>query len=129
MANSKYANVPSQHSPIGTRFVDKSVRVGLLAQIEIELMALRDVAKAKMAAAGKAGKMGEKSMYNSRQNELKVNCNSLYGIMNASGGKLTRPELAESVTSQGREMILQAKRIAESLSPTNHVIYGGTLSL
>ena len=43
--------------------------------------------------------------------------------------RLIRPQLAASVTSQGREMILQAKRIAEELSPTNHVIYGGTLLL
>lgn len=102
------------------------MRVGLLPQIETELMALRDVAKAKMAEAKKAGNFGLASMYNSRQNEIKVNCNSIYGILNASGGRLTRAQLAESVTSQGREMILQAKRIAEEIAPTNHVIYGGS---
>lgn len=121
----KYDKVPYKQSPVGTKLVDKSVRVGLLAQIEIELMGLRDVAKAKMVQAEKEGKLGLKSMYNSRQNEIKVNCNSLYGIMNASGGRLTRSQLAESVTSQGRDMIMQAKRIAEGLSPSNHVIYGG----
>lgn len=120
-----YEGIQSKQSPIGTRLVDKSIRIGLLAQIEIELMELRDIAKAKMNQARKEGKKGLDSMFNSRQNEIKVNCNSLYGIMNASGGRLTRPQLAESVTSQGREMISQAKRIAESLAPTNHVIYGG----
>jgi DNA polymerase elongation subunit (family B) len=117
--------LPFKQSPIGTKLIDKSIRTGLLPRIEMELMALRDIAKSKMTEAAKSGQSGLKSMYNSRQNEIKVICNSIYGILNASGGRLTRPQLAESVTSQGRLMIMQARRIAEELSPTNHVIYGG----
>jgi DNA polymerase delta subunit 1 len=122
----KYKELPCNKSPIGTLFVDKNVRVGLLAQIEIELMADRDEAKNKMKEAKTSGR---KSMYNSRQNEIKVNCNTIYGIMTASGGKLVRMEMGESVTSQGREMILQAKRIAEEISKQFNVIYGDTDSI
>ena len=100
-------------SPTGTRFVDKTERVGLLPQIEEELMKNRDVAKAQGKAAAARGDAGAACMYDKRQNEIKIICNSVYGIMTASGGRLTRMEMGESVTSQGRLMIMTAKGIAE----------------
>lgn len=123
--------VECRTSPIGTRFVDKKHRVGLLAQIEEELMRNRDVAKKQCTEAKKRGDEGASCMYDKRQNEIKIICNSVYGIMTASGGRLTRMEMGESVTSQGRLMIMTAKGIAEKLlDGTEHsdtpfkVIYG-----
>jgi DNA polymerase delta subunit 1 len=137
----KYKGYPFKQSPVGVKFIDKKKRLGLLPQMEVELMANRDKAKKQASAAKKAGDMGAFTMYDKRQNEIKIICNSVYGIMGASGGRLTRTELGESVTSQGRLMIMTAKGIAEDiLKTTNHekkddpdsqfkVIYGDTDSI
>lgn len=117
-----------RQAPTGTKFVVKESRLGLLPMLEIELMADRDKAKKEMALASDPDK---KRMFNSRQNELKVQCNSVYGFMTASGGKLARMELGEAVTSQGRLMIMQAKGIAEKMvyedKSKNDVIYGDSV--
>lgn len=122
----KYLSLPHMTSPSGTHFVDKSVRVGLLAQIEEELMAQRDYAKKQ---AKEAVDPSQKEKYNSRQNEIKIVCNSVYGILSASGGRLVRIELGLAVTSQGRKMIMIAKQIAESPPFNCTVIYGDTDSI
>ena len=132
----RYKGHPFKQSPVNIKFVDKKCRVGLLPQIEVELMAARDVAKKQ---AKEAQDPGAANMYDKRQNEIKIICNSVYGIMTASGGRLTRMELGESVTSQGRLMIMTAKGIAESLlGKMGHdkagiddfrVIYGDTDSI
>ena len=108
----RYNGYPCKQSPIGVKFIDKKIRVGLLAQIEIELMAARDIAKRQ---AKESSDPGAANMYEKRQNEIKIICNSVYGILTASGGRLTRMELGESVTSQGRLMIITAKNITEAL--------------
>ena len=130
----KYDDFSFKKSPNGVKFVDKTRRVGLLPQIEVELMANRDTAKLQAREAGKKGDAGAANMYDKRQNEIKFVCNIIYGIMTASGGRLTRMELGESVTSQGRLMIMTAKGIAEkTLTTVGHekagvadfkVIYG-----
>ena len=132
----RYRGYPFKQSPVHIKFVDKSRRIGLLPQIEAELMAARDVAKRQ---AKEAQDPGAANMYDKRQNEIKIICNSVYGIMTASGGRLTRMELGESVTSQGRLMIMTAKGIAEGLltkmahekagSEDFRVIYGDTDSI
>lgn len=116
LKNNRYDDVVEwRTSPVGTRFVDKKHRIGLLPQIEEELMHNRDVAKKQCGEAKKKGDEGAACMYDKRQNEIKIICNSVYGIMTASGGRLTRMEMGESVTSQGRLMIMTAKGIAEKL--------------
>jgi DNA polymerase elongation subunit (family B) len=111
----RYKGYPFKQSPVNIKFVDKKLRVGLLPQIEVELMANRDIAKKQAKEAGEKQDTGAANMYDKRQNEIKIICNSVYGIMTASGGRLTRMELGESVTSQGRLMIMTAKGISESL--------------
>ena len=107
-------NVVLQHkqSPNGVKFIDRRLRIGLLPQMEVELMAARTVARRQ---AKEAVDPGAQTMYEKRQNEIKIICNSVYGIMTASGGRLTRMEMGEAVTSQGRLMIETAKGIAEGI--------------
>ncbi|MDR3540320.1 MAG: DNA polymerase domain-containing protein [Desulfosporosinus sp.] len=122
-------NLPHLDSPSGCHFVDPSVRRGLLAQIEEELMAERDEAKRMAKVATDPGKKG---MYNNRQNKIKLICNSVYGILSASGGRFVRVALGLAVTSQGRLMIMKSKEIAESpqfASSVVRTIYGDTDSI
>lgn len=121
--------LPHNTSPSGTNFVDRSVRRGLLAQIEEELMAERDEAKRRLKEEKDPGR---KRMYDSRQLKIKLICNSVYGILAASGGRFVRDFLGAAVTSKGRKMIMAAKRVAESeqfSSDIDRVIYGDTDSI
>jgi len=118
-----------QSSPSGCNFVDPGIRKGLLAQIEEELMTERDEAKRMMKTTTDPGKKG---MYNNRQNKIKLICNSVYGILSASGGRFVRVALGLAVTSQGRLMIMKSKEIAESPQFSESVvrtIYGDTDSI
>ena len=119
-----------KESPNRVRFISKSRRIGLLPQIEAELMTNRDIAKKQMKESKDPG---EQCMFDKRQNEIKICCNTVYGALTASGGRLVRMELGEAITSQGRKMILIAKGFAENiLNVLNHekkdlpfkVIYG-----
>lgn len=109
-------------SPNGVTFCDPSKRLGLIPQIQTRLFSDRDAAKANMK---KATDPEIKELYNTRQTQIKLLMNSFYGILGASGGRMVREQLALAVTSQGRQMIMTAKRIAESPPFNYHVIYGG----
>jgi DNA polymerase delta subunit 1 len=125
IAHDKYMRLPHNTSPSDANFVSKDVRKGLLAQLEEELMSERDAAKAKFRAEQDPAR---KEMLNARQNAIKLICNSVYGILSASGGRLVRVPLGLAVTSQGRKMIMAAKAIAEGeqfSGEIDRVIYGG----
>lgn len=126
ITNPEYLTLPHSTSPSGTHFVSKSVRIGLLAQIEDELMNARDEAKRQKALSTDPARA---KMYDSRQNEIKTICNSVYGILSASGGRFVRVELGLAVTSQGRAMIMAAKETAETFEEVEEVIYGDTDSV
>jgi len=50
-----------------------------------------------------------------RQLALKVSANSVYGFTGATVGKLPCIEISASVTSYGREMIEETKRLVEKI--------------
>ena len=120
--NNTYLPFLGKTSPNGVRFVKAEKRRGLIPQMEIELMDARDKAKAQMKKYPRYS--GLYNLYNSRQDQLKLIMNSAYGILNASGGRLARMELALSVTTQGRVMIAIAKRIGEAEPFKATVVYG-----
>lgn len=111
-------------SPTGATFVKSSKREGLVSKLLKKLLEARSAAKEELAKATTAI---DKMNANSKQGALKVVANSMYGFMNASGGKLRRKCMAESVTGWGRENIAFAKRIAEGFGV--EVIYGDTDSI
>lgn len=112
-------------SPTNSTFVKQDVREGLVSKMLKKLIAARAKAKQQLAEATSPI---DKMKANSKQNALKVASNSTYGFMNASGGKLRRMCMAESVTSWGREFIAIAKDTAEQEFGVN-VIYGDTDSI
>lgn len=118
---------PHDTSPdIGTHFVHKEVRQGILPRILEGLLARRAQAKAMMKSDPDPA---HKRMYDSRQLQLKIVANSVYGILSASGGWFVRMEMGESVTSWGRSMIFSAMNIAKSEPFNADVIYGDTDSI
>ena len=118
---------PHDTSPdVGAHFVRREVRQGLLPRILEGLLDRRAHAKAMMKSDPDPA---HKRMYDSRQLQLKIIANSVYGVPSASGGWFVRMEIGESVTAWGRSMIFRAMGIAKA-SPFNaDVIYGDTDSI
>jgi DNA polymerase delta subunit 1 len=78
----------------------------------------------------------EKAVQNGRQLALKVSANSVYGFTGATVGQLPCIPIASSVTSYGRDLLLQTKAFVEANYtiergyPANaEVVYGDTDSV
>jgi len=77
-----------------------------------------------------------KQIFNGRQLALKVCCNSIYGFCGAVNGYLPCLKIAATVTSIGRNLIMETKKIIEETytiekgySSNAEVIYGDTDSV
>jgi len=98
-------------SPHGDVFVAAEHRQGVLPQILNELMAARKRAKLDLKEATDPLK---RSVLDGRQLALKVSANSVYGFTGAQNGMLPCLAISSSVTSYGRTMIEETKRICET---------------
>jgi len=115
--------VPHNLAPdTGAKFVKTEVRCGILPKVLKCLLNAREQAKAMMNRC--ASDPARKTYYDSKQQQLKIIANSVYGVLTASGGWFVRMEIGESVTSWGRSMLHQSKLIAESAPFFGEVIYG-----
>lgn len=110
-------------SPTGQVFVKSDIHEGLLPKILRVLLSERKRVKSLMKAEADPFK---KSVLDAQQLAIKVCCNSVYGFL---GANAMTQDLAASVTSFGREMILQTKAFVEDNCPGSKVIYGDTDSV
>lgn len=83
----------------------------ILPKICTDLIESRKQAKRKMAEAEQAGDKMAKTIFDSKQNALKITVNSVYGFLGVSTSEYSAFEIARSVTAKGREMILLVNRI------------------
>eukprot|EP00968_Pinguiococcus_pyrenoidosus_P017990 scaffold1833_cov255-Pinguiococcus_pyrenoidosus.AAC.8 len=100
-----------EKSPCGFYFLRREKRKGILPEILEELLGARKRAKKDMKNATDAF---EKAVQNGRQLALKVSANSVYGFTGATVGQLPCLEIASSVTSYGRELLLQTRSLVEA---------------
>ena len=122
-----------QRSPSGHFFVKSETKKGILPQILDELLAARKRAKKDMAAATDPM---EKAVQNGRQLALKISANSVYGFTGATVGQLPCVPIASSVTSYGRNLLMDTKNFVESTYTVENgypynaeVVYGDTDSV
>jgi DNA polymerase I len=111
-------------SPTGAKFLDRSVREGLLPRILTRLMEERAATKRAM----KEAKLPEeKEYYNGLQEAIKILMNSFYGVLASAFYRFTDPKIGASITSFAREATkdLIKKLEAEGLK----VIYSDTDSV
>jgi len=87
-------------SPTGARFLDRSVREGLLPRILRSLMEERAATKKAMREA-KAQE--ERDYYNGLQEAIKILMNSFYGVLASSFYRFTDPKIGASITAFARE--------------------------
>jgi DNA polymerase delta subunit 1 len=106
---------------------------GILPEILEELLTARKRAKADLKEAKDPL---EKAVLDGRQLALKISANSVYGFTGATVGQLPCLEISSSVTSYGRQMIEQTKKLVEDKFTTlggyqynAEVIYGDTDSV
>ncbi|CAN8270830.1 unnamed protein product [Cochlearia groenlandica] len=129
-------NLPSEfvnQTPSGETFVKPSLQKGILPEILEELITARKRAKADLKEATDPF---EKAVLDGRQLALKISANSVYGFTGAVVGMLPCLEISSSVTSYGRQMIEQTKKLVEDRFTTPRgyehnaeVIYGDTDSV
>jgi DNA polymerase I len=111
-------------SPTGAKFLDKSVRVGLLPTI---LRSLMDERAATKNAMREAKSLEEKEYFNGLQEAIKILMNSFYGVLASSFYRFTDPKIGASITSFAREA---TKDLIKKLEAENlKVIYSDTDSV
>ena len=123
----------AERSPSGHIFVKKESKKGILPLILDELLAARKRAKKDMAAATDPM---EKAVQNGRQLALKISANSVYGFTGATVGQLPCVPIASSVTSYGRNLLLETRSFVEGTYTVEkgckynaEVVYGDTDSV
>lgn len=111
-------------SPTGVRFLDRSVRVGLLPKILGNLMGERRDVKAKLKTESDPEK---RAYYDRLQFALKILMNAFYGVLASSFYRFTNPQIGASITAFARENI---KSIIGQLEGDGiRVIYADTDSI
>jgi len=107
-------------SPIGARFLDESIRRGIIPDMLIELLAQRSKYK-------KLRKGDLYDYYHGLQEAVKVVMNSVYGLLTGKFYRFTNPAIGGSVTAYGRKAL---NSVADWLR--NHgyeIIFGDTDSV
>ncbi len=111
-------------SPTGVRFLDKSVRVGLLPTILGNLMRERKEVKAKLRTETDPEK---RAYYDRLQFAIKILMNAFYGVLASSFYRFTNPQIGASITAFARENI---KSIINQLEADGiRVLYADTDSV
>ncbi len=112
-------------SPSGSKFVKPEIREGVFPAVVKELVETRRKVKKQM----KQEKDEEmKRFLDAKQHALKIMANSLYGYLGFLGARLYLLEIANSITSFGRENILKTKKLVEENYDVE-VVYGDTDSI
>ncbi len=87
-------------SPMGTRFLSRGQREGLLPSILASLMEERASIKKAMR---EASSQDERDYYNGLQEAVKILMNSFYGVLASSFYRFTDPKIGASITAFARE--------------------------
>ncbi len=110
-------------APNGIKFLDKSVRSGLIPRILKDLMDERDRVKRIMKQAAPS----DRAYYDGIQGAIKILMNTFYGVLASSFYRFTNPEIGAAVTAFARKTITG---LIEKLRKEGHkVIYGDTDSI
>ncbi len=111
-------------APNGAKFLDPSVRRGIIPEILAELLADR----ARFRAAGRAASDPETSKYyDGLQDAVKVLMNSFYGVLASSFYRFTNKEIGAAITAFARQAITSI--IQELEKDGMDVVYSDTDSV
>jgi DNA polymerase I len=111
-------------TPYGTEFVKKNVKLGIIPKIVESLIKERDSIKGQMAKTSG----DEKRLIEAKQIALKYMTNSFYGYTGYVRARMYLLDIANAITSCGRELIQKTKYVVEETKEYT-VIYGDTDSI
>ena len=111
-------------APNNTKFLDKTVKVGLIPKILENLMKNRDVAREKMKQSKTED---ERNYYDGVQYAIKILMNSFYGVLASSFYRFTNPNIGGAITGFARENIKKIISLLENEG--SKVIYSDTDSI
>ena len=110
-----------------TRYLSKDERIGLVPHLLEQLMQSREVHKAALVAARKAGDDAEAFLQDQLQYAVKILMNSFYGVFASSFYRFTHPHLGASITEWARHNI---RTIISNLEENGYpVVYSDTDSI
>ena len=110
-------------SPAGVKFLDKSVKRGVIPELLQTLMERRDQVKKDM----KNARGDEREYLDGVQGAIKILMNTFYGVLASAFYRFTNPDLGRSVTAFARDTIMG---LIKQLKDRNlQVIYGDTDSV
>jgi len=114
-------------SPMGTRFIAREGRAGLVPRLLEDLMAQRDRQKAALAECRASGDEAGVLFHDSLQFAIKILMNSFYGVFASSFYRFTHPDLGASITAWARSNI---RELIETLESEGHpIVYSDTDSI
>jgi len=117
--------IKSLQTPNKTRFLSPEIKEGIIPTILKYLLKTRAKIKSEMKRAKKPER--RRYLY-AKQYAFKTIANAFYGHMGYIRAKLYVLDIANAITSTGREMIQKTKKIVESKTPYR-VIYADTDSI
>lgn len=120
----KESKVQKITTPYGVSFVAKEVRQGIFAEVVHKLVEERNKVKAQLARQ-KDPEL--KRMLNAMQLALKYMANAFYGYTGYLRARFYVLELANAITSCGREILMKTKHLVERFG--YKVVYGDTDSI
>ncbi|MEO0281474.1 MAG: DNA polymerase domain-containing protein [candidate division WOR-3 bacterium] len=112
-------------SPLGTAFVSPNIRKGIVPSIVEYLINMRDKVKKDMKAA--KSDQTKKYLY-AKQYAFKTVANAFYGYMGYVRARLYVLDIANTITTTGRDTINTTKKIVESKTKYK-VVYADTDSV
>ncbi len=112
-------------TPYGKKFVSPDVKTGIIPDIVDQLIRERDVVKRKMKVTHEKE---EKRQLNAKQFALKIQANAFYGYTGYIRAKLYVLDIANAITSCGRDLIRRTQETVNNNTKYN-VIYGDTDSV
>ncbi len=111
-------------TPYGAKFVTLEIRKGILPQIVGKLIEERDNIKKQMKGVSKS----EVKFLDAKQYALKIMANAFYGYTGYTRARFYVLDIANAITSCGRDLIQKTKKIVEANKEWK-VIYGDTDSV
>jgi DNA polymerase I len=117
--------VKSVKTPYETRFVDKSVKEGIITKILKELIETRDIVKKELKRSKSEDK---RKILDAKQYALKVMANAFYGYTGYVRARLYVLDIANTITASGRFLIQRTRDIVEG-KLKHKIAYGDTDSV
>ncbi|MBN2101828.1 MAG: ribonuclease H-like domain-containing protein [Candidatus Aenigmarchaeota archaeon] len=124
----KFTEDEISKSPEGGSFVKPEIRKGIVPYILENLMNERANVKKRLKKATKDGNAAEVRELNTKQLGIKIMANAFYGHMGYPRARIYNMDVANAITSWGRQTIQKTKDIIEK-DYGYKVIYGDTDSV